>query len=415
MSDDLRIATCPHGRVSDFLRPISWTLAGRDVDEDGARRFARLMPEDRMLAAFAGDEVVGAAGSFAYELTVPGGAALPAAGVSVVAVLPTHRRRGVLTRLMRAQLDDCRRRGEPLAALFASEEGIYGRYRLRRRLAVDGHRGRAGRPSARAASGRRHGSSARRGRGCWRAAARVRGGAPPAPRGGLALVRVVDGAPAARRRRLGRRSAPPRRRARRPGRLRPLPPGDALEDGIARYGVRVLEDVGATLVGTREVWRHLLSLDLGAAHERRPAAARPPAAVPARRAAPVARACPRRALAAARRRAGGARRAALRARRLARARGRGRLLPAQRGPLAARRRRGRPRSGHPHDRRARPRPRRRPEPRRPTWARSASSSCSRPDGSRRGRPLPRSGPTASSAGRRRPGAWRCSEPEPVSQ
>jgi predicted acetyltransferase len=43
-------------------------------------------------------------------------------------VLPTHRRRGVLRAMMRAQLDDVHERGEPLAALWASEETIYGRY-----------------------------------------------------------------------------------------------------------------------------------------------------------------------------------------------------------------------------------------------------------------------------------------------
>jgi predicted acetyltransferase len=48
--------------------------------------------------------------------------------VTVVGTLPTHRRRGLLTRMMRAQLDDIRERGEPIAALFASEETIYGRY-----------------------------------------------------------------------------------------------------------------------------------------------------------------------------------------------------------------------------------------------------------------------------------------------
>src|SRR4029453_7652921 len=50
------------------------------------------------------------------------------AGVSVVGVYPTHRRRGVLRSLMRAQLDDAHERGEPLAALWASEETIYGRF-----------------------------------------------------------------------------------------------------------------------------------------------------------------------------------------------------------------------------------------------------------------------------------------------
>jgi predicted acetyltransferase len=53
---------------------------------------------------------------------------VPTAGVTIVGVLPTHRRRGILRALMRAQLDDVHERGEPLAALWASEETIYGRY-----------------------------------------------------------------------------------------------------------------------------------------------------------------------------------------------------------------------------------------------------------------------------------------------
>ena len=63
----------------------------------------------------------------AVELTVPGGP-VPCAGVTVVGVLPTHRRRGILSALMRSQLANVRGRGEPLAALWASEETIYGRY-----------------------------------------------------------------------------------------------------------------------------------------------------------------------------------------------------------------------------------------------------------------------------------------------
>src|SRR4029453_5268637 len=51
-----------------------------------------------------------------------------AAGVTVVGTYPTHRRRGVLRALMRAQLDDVHERGEPLALLWASEETIYGRF-----------------------------------------------------------------------------------------------------------------------------------------------------------------------------------------------------------------------------------------------------------------------------------------------
>lgn len=81
----------------------------------------------RSLAAFDGPAIVGTACSYSFLLTVPG-AAVPAAGVSAVSVLPSHRRRGILTALMRRQLDDVRERGEALAVLFASEAGIYRRF-----------------------------------------------------------------------------------------------------------------------------------------------------------------------------------------------------------------------------------------------------------------------------------------------
>ena len=87
-----------------------------------------LLPPERMHAAFDGSAVVAGAGAFTFDMTVPGPVAVPCAGVTVVGTLPTHRRRGLLTRMMRAQLDDVHERGEPIAALFASEETIYGRY-----------------------------------------------------------------------------------------------------------------------------------------------------------------------------------------------------------------------------------------------------------------------------------------------
>jgi predicted acetyltransferase len=83
---------------------------------------------DRSLAAFDGDTPVGAAGAYTFQLTVPGSAALPTAGVTWVSVLPSHRRRGVLTSLMRRQLADVRDRGEALAVLWASESVIYSRF-----------------------------------------------------------------------------------------------------------------------------------------------------------------------------------------------------------------------------------------------------------------------------------------------
>ena len=86
-----------------------------------------MLPPDRMFAARLDGEVVGGAGAFPFELTVPGGR-VHAGGITVVGVLPTHRRRGVLRAMMRAQLDDLQERGEPVAYLWASEATIYGRF-----------------------------------------------------------------------------------------------------------------------------------------------------------------------------------------------------------------------------------------------------------------------------------------------
>ncbi|WP_369169368.1 GNAT family N-acetyltransferase [Streptomyces sp. R28] len=83
---------------------------------------------DRFIGAWDGDACVGTAGAFSFRLTVPGGASVPAAGVTMVGVAATHRRRGLLTSMMRRQLEDVREWGQPLAVLTASEPEIYGRF-----------------------------------------------------------------------------------------------------------------------------------------------------------------------------------------------------------------------------------------------------------------------------------------------
>ena len=82
---------------------------------------------DRTLAAFDQGAVVATAGIFSFEMTVPGGS-LPCGGVTRVTVQTTHRRRGLLTSMMRRQLEDIHERAEPIAALYASEAEIYGRF-----------------------------------------------------------------------------------------------------------------------------------------------------------------------------------------------------------------------------------------------------------------------------------------------
>ncbi|HET8683334.1 MAG TPA: GNAT family N-acetyltransferase, partial [Micromonosporaceae bacterium] len=82
---------------------------------------------ERCLVVTEGAEIVGTAGVFTRDLTVPG-AVVPAAHVTQVAVAATHRRGGLLRRLMVRQLRDVRARGEPLALLWASEGCIYQRF-----------------------------------------------------------------------------------------------------------------------------------------------------------------------------------------------------------------------------------------------------------------------------------------------
>jgi len=100
---------------------------GAEPTEEQLDRFTQQLPVERMHAAFEDGRIVGGAGAFPFELSVPG-AIVPCGGVTVVGVYPTHRRRGVLRAMMRAHLDDVHERGEPIAALWASEETIYGRF-----------------------------------------------------------------------------------------------------------------------------------------------------------------------------------------------------------------------------------------------------------------------------------------------
>jgi predicted acetyltransferase len=120
----------PTNDLDEFRRAvgaIGHYFGGWPADDEAAQRFSANLPFERMHATFDGDRIVGGAGAFPFEMTIPGGS-VRCAGITVVGVLPTHRRRGILTALMRAQLEDVRDRGEPVAALWASEEVIYRRF-----------------------------------------------------------------------------------------------------------------------------------------------------------------------------------------------------------------------------------------------------------------------------------------------
>jgi predicted acetyltransferase len=116
-------------RADEFpgvIEPI-FHYFGRPPSADFVESVSQLIPTGRVHSAFEDGAVVGSASVFPLEMSIPGGF-VRAAGVTLVGVLPTHRRRGILSSLMRAQLDDVHARGEPIAYLWASEDPLYGRY-----------------------------------------------------------------------------------------------------------------------------------------------------------------------------------------------------------------------------------------------------------------------------------------------
>lgn len=94
-----------------------------DADEEWPR-----VELDRTVAAFVDDEIAATGRNYSLELTLPGGAVVPAGGVSWISTRPTHRRRGLLRQLMTYLVNESRERGEMASMLTASEGGIYPRF-----------------------------------------------------------------------------------------------------------------------------------------------------------------------------------------------------------------------------------------------------------------------------------------------
>ncbi|MEU7600321.1 GNAT family N-acetyltransferase [Streptomyces sp. NPDC040724] len=129
MSADVRPIAA--SELPDWLRTVNagFLNTARVTDADVAMR-AKYNDPDRTQGAFdtGTGRCVAAFRSFAQELTVPGGAAVSSTAISNVAVLPTHRRQGLLTRMMAAEFAAAGARGDVLATLIAAEYPIYGRY-----------------------------------------------------------------------------------------------------------------------------------------------------------------------------------------------------------------------------------------------------------------------------------------------
>jgi predicted acetyltransferase len=120
------------------LNPESWDQSfeigrivfGDTVSPEVAAAEHSVLSDDRVIVATEvgpGGRLVGSTGSYAFDLTVPGGVTVPVAGVTNVGVLPTHRRRGIFRQLMQRQHDDLAAAGTAIAILNASDARIYGR------------------------------------------------------------------------------------------------------------------------------------------------------------------------------------------------------------------------------------------------------------------------------------------------
>ncbi|MQA74226.1 MAG: GNAT family N-acetyltransferase [Solirubrobacterales bacterium] len=133
----------------DAFSRVALSAFHRELSDVARERYQRIGEPERSLAWFDDGRIVATTGAFTRRLTVPGGE-VACAAVTAVAVAPTHRRRGLLTAMTRRQLADVRDRGEPVAILWASEGGIYGRFGYG--IATRAAHLVAGRPAARVAA-----------------------------------------------------------------------------------------------------------------------------------------------------------------------------------------------------------------------------------------------------------------------
>lgn len=122
----IEIRNIKRKHLEPFVRTIEHAF-GTQMRASDIRTFERKIDIDRMHAAFESEEIVGTAGVYPFRFTIPGNV-VDAAGVTMVGVLPSHRRQGILRSMMETQMLDARARKEHLAVLWASEESIYQRF-----------------------------------------------------------------------------------------------------------------------------------------------------------------------------------------------------------------------------------------------------------------------------------------------
>jgi len=99
-----------------------------EIDPGGHDRVRKLIDIGRAWAAFDGPQIVGTAATFDHRIGVPGGTTMQVAGLTMVSVRATHRRRGILRGLIGLHFQEAAARNVAASALWASEAGIYQRF-----------------------------------------------------------------------------------------------------------------------------------------------------------------------------------------------------------------------------------------------------------------------------------------------
>lgn len=126
MADAPIVRTAQDAEFDAFVDTTDLAFHGDSTPERRAR-MRTWMDLDRMLVADDDGRIVGTSAAWTWSMSVPGGT-MPVSAVTAVTVLPTHRRRGILRTMMDRLTAGARERGEPLAALWASEGTIYARF-----------------------------------------------------------------------------------------------------------------------------------------------------------------------------------------------------------------------------------------------------------------------------------------------
>ncbi|MEU5686669.1 GNAT family N-acetyltransferase [Streptomyces venezuelae] len=122
----VRFRDIPEAGIDRALS-LAYLVFHENPEDEKRKHHHDLLRGCTRIGAYEHDELVGFVAAFPFTLSVPGGE-LPCPCLTFVSVAPTHRRRGVLSGMLAELFARASADGAPIAALWASEDAIYGRF-----------------------------------------------------------------------------------------------------------------------------------------------------------------------------------------------------------------------------------------------------------------------------------------------